>query len=235
MALLGMFPMNSYGQDSLQPNILIKLGYGYQLSLFDLVKRYGSQGIISGTIIKKSNRWGCGPSFQYIFGSKVKEDVLVRLRSSEGHLISEDHQLAEVDLRHRGLIFGFSVHREFNLGNGHYLSAGIEPLWMAHWIRFQNSGNTFRPIQGKNRYGYDRMTTGWGATQSLAYRFQSSNRLVNFEIVVNLTEAITRLRRNVQFDGILKEPYRRLDGYSGIQARWIIPIYSKSDPDKIYY
>ena len=76
---------------------------------------------------------------------------------------------------------------------------------------------------------------GLGLTQSLAYRYASPNRLINFEIEIGLTEACTSLRRNLQLDLPLKTFKSSSDGLFFITAKWLIPIFSRKNPDEIYY
>lgn len=236
VGLIFIFPLKGLGQsDSIGPKAWINLGLGYQFTLFDLSARYGSHGVLQGAIHLKKKAWELGPTINYIYGSVVKEDVLKSLRSVEGDLIGEDHQIAIVDLRQRGLSLGLNIAYALRLRDGHTVVAAVQPLWMAHWIRFQNSGNTFRPIQGIYRYGYDRLSSGLGLLQSLGYRYQSKSKLINFEVAIQLTEANTRLKRNIQLDAGYQDPGKRLDGYLGIVAKWIIPIYRSQNPDQIYY
>jgi len=221
-------------QDSL-PGALIQLGYGFQQSLFDMSPRYGAHGSLHMAMILKKNTWEYGLSVQYLFGSQVKEDVLAGLRSPGGELIGEDHQLAQVDFRLRGSLFGLVVGKSVPMQKAGNLVIGIQPGWLIHWIRFQNNGNTFAPIRGAYRYGYDRLTAGPAISEQLAYRYLSPNRLINFELALHFTQGFTKLKRNIQLDQPNLSTSRRFDGLLGIQARWIVPVYRKKNPDTIYY
>ncbi len=226
----------SSAQDSLQQKILIQLGYGVQLGGGDFAKRYGSHGILEGSLILHLKTMETGPSFQFLYGSKVKEDVLALLRTPEGDLIGLDHMLAEVDLRLRGLVMGWKIAKSFPVGNaGGEIAVGIQPSWISHWIRFQNTGNSFEPIQGIYRYGYDRLSTGWGLQENVSYRYLSKNHLINFEIEAHLIQANTTIRRNTQFDNPATGLKKQKDGLMGIVAKWIIPIYTRKNPENIYY
>lgn len=219
--------------DSL-PKGLLSLGYGYQLSLFDLNARYGGHGALHGSFGFIRGTWELGLGTEFLFGANVKEDVLAPLRAPGGELIGEDHQLAEVDLRQRGLFLGMHLGRSFRLGR-QSLVLSARAGWLAHWIRFQNPGNTFKPIQGEYRAGYDRFSSGFAIGEQLAYRYLGRNRLINFEIALQFSQAFIRLRRNIQLDDPAVKPSNRFDGLAGFQARWIIPIYSKKDPGTLYY
>lgn len=219
--------------DSL-PKGLLSLGYGYQLSLLDLSNRYGGHGTLHGSFGFIRRAWEFGLGTEFYFGAQVKEDVLAPLRDPNGELIGEDHQFAEVDLRQRGLFLGMHLGRSFRLGS-QSLVLSAKGGWLAHWIRFQNPGNTFKPIQGEYRSGYDRFSSGFAVGEQLAYRYLGRNRLINFEIALQFSQAFTRLRRNIQLDDPAVKPNDRLDGLAGFQARWIIPFYSKKDPGTLYY
>ena len=102
-------------QDSLQTNWLVEFGYGFQLGMADFNDRYGSHGKLEGTVLKKMGSWELGPSYEYYFGSTVKEDVLRPLRTPEGDLIGGDHQLTQVDFRLRGMLMGLRVNKEIRI------------------------------------------------------------------------------------------------------------------------
>lgn len=221
-------------QDSLA-NVLIQLGYGYQQSIFTLANRYGGHGVLQGAIQFKKSQWEFGASAQYLFGSVVREDVLSQFRSPGGELIGEDHQIAQVDLRLRGSLLGISAGRSFPIQKQGSLVFSIQPGWLVHWIRFQNPGETFAPIRGEYRYGYDRLSAGFAVSEQLAYRYLSKNRLINFEAGIQFTQGLTKLKRNIQLDQPQIEAVQKLDGLLGLQAKWIIPIFSKKNPESIYY
>jgi len=231
------WPSLSFGKINIQdsmPKALLSLGYGYQLSLFDLGKRYGGHGTLHGSAGIVRGGWEAGLGAEFLFGSTVKEDVLAPLRAPGGELIGEDHQLAEVDLRQRGIFLGIHLGRSIKLGS-QSLVLSAKGGWLAHWIRFQNPGNTFIPIQGEYRAGYDRFSSGFALGEQLAYRHLAKNRLINFEIALQFSQAFTRLKRNIQLDNPEVKPINRFDGLAGLQARWIIPFYKKKDPGTLYY
>lgn len=218
-----------------EPKMVIGMGYGYQNSLFDLDSRYGGHGTLQLDLIFKKISWEYGLSFQYLFGNRVKEDVLARLRSPGGELIGEDHQLAQVDLRQRGTLAALYFGKTIPIRKTGSLVLGFQPGWLVHWIRFQNPGETFAPIRGQYRYGYDRLSAGPAISEQLSYRYLSTNRLINFELGLRFTQGFTKLRRNTQLDQPQISTGRRFDGLLGLQAKWILPVYGKKNPDTIYY
>ncbi len=227
-------PVFVTAQDTL-PKMIIGLGYGYQKSLFDLGHRYGGHGTLQIELILKKRSWEHGLSIQYLFGNRVREDVLARLRSPEGELIGEDHQLAQVDLRQRGVLVGWFLGKTLPIHKTGSLVMGLQPGWLVHWIRFQNPGQTFAQIRGDYRYGYDRLSAGLAFSEQLSYRYLSSNRLINFEFGLRFTQGFTKLKRNTQLDQPEISTSRRFDGLLGVQAKWILPVYGKKNPDTIYY
>ena len=225
----------SFSQDSLSPKAIIHLGYGAQWPISSpLSKRYGQHGSISLCIDLIKHKWETGPSIHFIFGSNVKEDVLALLRGDDGELIGSDHQIAEVNLKMRGLFIGWSIAREIKINPRSMLVIGVQPGWLAHWIKFQNPGNTFEPIQGDYRYGYDRLSTGLAMMETFTYRYQSSNRLINFELSAMMTESTSHLKRNIQFDQPTISSTISSNLF-GIQVKWLIPIYSAKNAEHIFY
>ena len=235
MSLIWIDVHSLNAQDTLHPKYNIHLGYGAQWPIAtDLTKRFGQHGILSLGLNYIHKKWETGPACYFLFGSNVKEDVLSSLRSPDGELIGSDHQLAVVDLKMRGILIGWSIAREFNLNAQSMIVINLQPGWLAHWIKFQNPGNTFEPIQGDYRYGYDRLSTGLAWTEGITYRYHSSNHLVNFELAAILTESNSRLNRNIQFGS--PEIQKNISSILfGIQGRWLIPIFPRKNADHIYY
>jgi hypothetical protein len=232
---LGMHLQEMIAQDTLHPKYNIHLGYGAQWPIAsDLTKRYGQHGILSLGMHYIHKNWETGPWCYFLFGSRVKEDVLSSLRSADGELIGSDHQLAVVDLKMRGTLIGWSIGRTFRLNRESMILIHVQPGWLTHWIKFQNPGSTFEPIQGDYRYGYDRLSSGLAWTEGITYRYQSSNHLINFEIAALITESKSLLQRNIQFGspGIQKNISSIL---IGLQGRWLIPVFPKKNADHIYY
>lgn len=222
-------------QDSSRVNWLISFGYGYQITGADLNHRYGSHGVLSLEAIKKIKSWELGMSYDYFFGSIVKEDVLAPLRTPEGDFIGSDHQLVQVDFRMRGTAIGILINKELKkINTPHAIILGLKPVWLMHWIRFQSSG-TLESINGNYRYGYDRFSSGMGLGTQIGYRYLSKNKLINFEFALHSLHANTLLRRNIQLDKPGLGHSKTSDALYGISAKWIVPIYSKANPDKIFY
>jgi hypothetical protein len=225
----------SSAQDSIQPKLYIRFGYGSQWTLpSDISKRYGQHGTLSLGINVIKHQWETGPSISVLFGTHVREDVLAPLRSADGELIGSDHQLAEVDLSMRGMMIGWSILRKMKISDQSYFIIGLQPVWLSHWIRFQNPGDSFEPIQGDYRYGYDRLSSGLALEESLSYRFQSNNRLLHFEVVLTAMQGKSHLRRNLQLDNPLVEK-TSASSFIGLQARWLIPIFPAKQAEHIYY
>lgn len=236
LVLCFLFFFNLPAQDSIQPKLFIRIGYGSQWTVHsDLSKRYGQHGTLGlGINLIMKHHWETGPAIAFLFGSKVREDVLASLRSADGELIGSDHQLAEVDLSMRGMMIGWSILRKIKLSTQSYFLVGLQPVWLSHWIRFQNPGNSFEPIQGNYRYGYDRLSSGLAMEESLTYRFQSNNRLLNLELALTAMQGNSSLRRNLQLDNLLVKKTSSL-GFIGAQARWLVPIFPSKKAEKIFY
>ncbi|MEP7324080.1 MAG: hypothetical protein ABI761_19280 [Saprospiraceae bacterium] len=235
LALSCLFFFNLPAQDSIQPKLFVRIGYGSQSTIHsDLSKRYGQHGTLSLGINFIKHHWETGPAIGFLFGSNVREDVLASLRSADGELIGSDHQLAEVDLNMRGMMIGWSILRKIKLSTQSFFLVGLQPVWLSHWIRFQNPGNSFEPIQGNYRYGYDRLSSGLAIEESLTYRFQSNNRLLNLELAFTAMQGNSSLRRNIQLDNPSVKKTSS-SGFIGFQARWLVPIFPAKKAEKIFY
>lgn len=236
IAFILIFICKVWTQDSAIIKWHFPFGYGYQVGLGEFSKRYGGHGVLTIGIVHHMKSLEFGIDIQYLFGSIVKEDVLKNLRTPEGHFLGIDHTLAEVNLKMRGVQWQFIVQKELSMTKSpHHVLIGIRPSWISHWIRFDNPGNNFEPIQGNYRYGYDRLHSGLGISEVLGYRYRSNSGLINFEILWQNSQAITQLKRNSQLDKPGFVFPRQTDILSGISFQWILPIFRKRDPNTLFY
>lgn len=217
-----------------------EVSYGFQVPAGDLSPRFGANFSLGAGFhwMSKESNWMLGMQGQFLFGARVKEDVLSPLRTTEGFLIGNDRNPADIQLRERGGYLGLQIGKLFSMDKDNprsglriSLGGGI----LQHRIRIQKDPvRTVAQLEGNYAKGYDRLTNGPALYQWAGYQVFSNNRQVNLYIGLEAIQGFTRGRRDWQFD--LQQPYTgaRLDLLWGIRAGLALPIYYGST-EKIWY
>ncbi len=240
-----MLPIGLDAQDLSSPRnqgtaLLFKAGYAFQLPAGDLVDRFGNNfSVSSGFDLITGNNLIFGLEGHLSFGSRVKEDVLVNLRTGQGFIIGNNRNPADVQLRQRGLYLGAHVGKLFGLGEKNPRSGIRVTLgagWMQHKIRIQNDAVTdVAPLNDEYRFGYDRLTHGLAFRQFVGYQILGLKGRLNFYAGVEAFQGLTQGRRDIQFD--TQAPYldSRFDMQLGIRAAIVLPFYFGGNGEEIYY
>jgi hypothetical protein len=213
------------------------IAYGINLPGGDLKDRYGSnlQFALFSQHITKSNFF-YGFDFTFLFGDKVKEDVLANFRTPEGYFLGSSGVGTDVFLRQRGLtltgMFGKIIPVDKNSRSG--IKLGIGAGVLQHNLRFLDDNNAVTQIGGDLRKGYDRLTRGFTLRQQIGYQLLSNNRRMNFELSLVFFQGFTNEVRAYNFDTGLPTQKSRTDLGFGVQLAWILPFYLNSS-ETIYY
>lgn len=216
------------------------LSYGLQLPGGDLADRFGiniNTGV--GLQLFTNSNWMLELEGQYLFGGKVKTDVLSTLRSPEGYIFADDGGPADITLRERGWWLGLSAGKLISLlpsnpRSGLRISLGAGLL--QHKIRIQNDPQAFVPaLRPDYAKGYDRLSNGLALKQFIGYQHFSVNRRVNFFAGVELIQGFTQSRRDWNTDEMAPEEGSRLDLLFGFRAGWVLPFYLGEKGETIYY
>lgn len=222
--------------------VLVHFNYGYEFPGGDLATDFGNNSRIGGGIewmsAKQSFIFGIDGGF--MFGNLIKNDVLAGLRTPEGEIIGNNKVYADVILKERGFqihaIAGklFELTRESGQRSGIRATLGMGLL--QHKIRIQDDFNSEVPqIEGEYRKGYDRLTNGLSLQEFIGYQYLGSNRLINFYIGIELTQAFTQNRRDWDFAEQRNITDQRTDLLYGFRAGWTLPFYKEKNPEAIYY
>jgi len=223
-----------------EPGVLLAtIYYGAFTPGGDLADRFGNSfdlGVSSEYITAKTNFiFGGGGSI--IFGTDVKEDVLANFRNSDGNILT-DAGIADVVLRERGFqgrVYGGKL---FGI-NPNNKRSGIRALigvgFLAHKIRIQDNSSNAPQVAGDYRRGLDRLSNGLSIHQYIGYQVLSKNRLVNFHVGFEFTQAFTKNRRTLDWDTMTRNESSRTDFLSGFSFGWSLPFYIGEDQDAIYY
>lgn len=220
--------------------LAVNLSYGTQFPGGDLSDRFGvniNTGL--GLQLFLTSNWMLELEGQYLFGSRVKTDVLAPLRSPEGYIFANDGGPADITLRERGWWLGLSAGKLISLlpsnpRSGLRLSLGAGLL--EHKIRIQNDPQAFVPaLTSEYRKGYDRLSNGLALKQFIGYQHFSLNRRINFFAGIELMQGFTASRRSWNTDEMAREDSPRLDLLFGFRAGWVLPFYLGEKGETIYY
>ncbi len=219
--------------------VMVTTGGKVQYPLFDMSKRFGYNGQPSLDItVKNQKNWIFGVNGGIMFGNVVKDSTLRNVAVSETFVIDENGRLSNIVLTQRGWNVFATAGKLFatnpkNINSGIVTQFGMGIL--QHKIRVENSSNFAPPIEEEYKKGYDKLTNGVAFNQFLGYMYLSKNKRVNYYVGLDLTEAITKNRRSVNFDTRMPDTAARFDVLVGIKAGWILPLYKRREQDFLYF
>lgn len=228
-------------QKSKKPTyILVHLSYSFQTPKGDMVNRYGwnnTAGI--GVDYLSSENWIFGTQVDYLFGTRVKEDVLASLRNQKGELIGNNRSIANIRLTQRGwnanLLVGKLIpFRKEDRLFGIRATAGIGIL--QHKIRIQQDPASLVPqTTGDYRKGYDRLSNGIAFTEFIGIQKISANKKINFIFGLELVQGFTKSRREWDFDKMARDENKYIDLLIGGKVAWTIPFEIGAKGEDVYY
>ncbi|MDH3649795.1 MAG: hypothetical protein OEQ53_08930 [Saprospiraceae bacterium] len=209
--------------------ILVQLHYGIQTPGADLANRFGTNFNLGGNIafLSPSNLF-LSLTYNFLFGSNVKEDVLSPIRTVEGLIIGQDQQFANLFMRERGQyaagIAGtlLPINRDRNASSGILLAAGIGVL--KHKIRFVDDFDSVAPLFHPYSKGYDRLTSGLALVQHVGYLHLGKDAMLNFFAGFDLVQGFTKNRRGYNYDQGAFDDANRTDLLVGFRLGWIFPL-----------
>ncbi len=215
------------------------MGYSFQLPGGDMADRFGWNSMIEGSYsYKLKSSWMLSLNGGFIFGNQLKETgILKNLLNENGSILGDDGQFADVRMFERGYVISAAAGKILtwkkpNPNSGLLLSAG--PVFIQHKIRIETIGNTIPQLDKEYKKGYDRLTNGVGLHEIIGYYYFGNKYLVNFYFGFEFIQAITKNRRDYNFDTMSRDDKTRLDLLFGIRAGWMLPVYKKA-PQKYYY
>lgn len=204
----------------------------------DLADRFGLNTQVGGKFMRKSeSNWTYGLNFGYHFAGEVSEPgLLSNLVNDEGHIISNQGRIAEVNVGMRGYYIGAEAGHLFNVVGpnpncGILVQAGMG--YLHHKIRMEHQFHEITQLEEPYLQGYDRLTNGFAINQFVGYFHMSDSRLVNYFIGLDLTQGWTQGRRELYFDTLESGEDKRFDSLIGLRAGWVIHFYRR--PAKEYF
>ncbi|MDX1409423.1 MAG: hypothetical protein R3330_14850 [Saprospiraceae bacterium] len=214
--------------------------YGTQFPAGDLQDRFGHNFNLGSQyeLMHLPSGWHAGLKGYFLFGNRVKEDVLALLRTPEGDIIGNDRAPAIVFLRERGFFLGPYAGKIFRLSeraphSGIKVSVGAGLL--QHKIRIQDDTRSVSQLTGDYVKGYDRLTNGLAFYGFIGYQHLDPRGRLNFLAGFDLTSGSTQSRRDFNFDQQLADTQQRTDTLIGFRIGWILPITTGQPPNEIFY
>ena len=218
--------------------------YSYQFPGGDLAKRFGGNSSIGGGFqYKLRSNWIIGAEGNFLFGGNVKntDSLLTMINTSDGYLIDENGYLATIGYAERG----YSIYGRFGKIFPFYpvlapnKNCGITVMLGGGYIQdrilIHNPDNTTPQINGDYGKGYDRLNSGIAVNVSLGYLFLSNTRLLNFYAGFEFIQALTKSRRQYDFDRMKYDNTQYSSQFYGLKACWFIPVYQRKPKDFYYY
>ena len=219
--------------------LLVHLSFSFQKPGGDLGDRFdwnNSAGV--GVDYLTSKNFIFGAQVDYLFGTRVREDVLFSLRNSDGDIIGNNRGVANISLTQRGWQGNVLLGKLFPFGKapraGLRTTVGVG--FLQHKIRIQQDPQSLVPqTTGDYRKGYDRLTNGLSVTEFIGYQMISPNKRVNFIFGLELVQGFTKNRREWNFDQGQKDTTARFDFILGGKLAWTIPFELGNNGEGIYY
>jgi hypothetical protein len=214
--------------------------YAYEMPGGDLASRFGDNHKIGGTFnLKFANNVLLEFDGGYFFGTNLKEEaytIFDGIKTDQGQITSQYGTPGSILLNERGFTlftkFGYMIPvLKANDNSGPVVLAGVG--FLQHKIRIDNESNDTPQVLGEYKKGYDHLTNGVAFNQFVGYRYYADNKMLNFFIGVEMTQAFTKNRRGFNYNTGEFDNKSRLDLMYSLKAGFVIPI-ARRQPNSFY-
>ena len=253
ISLLLLLALPSFAQDDLfgvdstrhaHSGFIINGNVSADAPFADMAKTYGIDFRVGPSLLYKTkSNWLFGAKCDFIFGNNIKVDsLMIDLRDKYSgsfngklvELINTNGEREGVPVYERGYMIALQAGKIINIkksrpDNGIMLltSAGF----IQHKIDIYVANSDMSQLYGQYVKGYDRLTNGGFIEQHVGYCYFAKNKLVNFNIGLDVMVAFTQDRRDYLYDVMRTDNKQRIDGLFGIRAGWMIPIFRRKSED----
>lgn len=230
------FSSNAFKAQSVKDSafriLMVGVHFSGQIPQNDLATRFGASFSTGASFLwktKKNILFGVEGS--YVFGKKVKEDVVSNIRNSDGNVFDNEGFPADLRLTHRGWNMCANVGYLFsklghNPNSGLFFTVGGG--YMIHKVKLYDANQKIAAVKGDLKKGYDRLTGGFELTQFIGYKYLSNNRLANFYVGLEFYEGFTQSLRVVNYNTGFADTQKRFDVINGFRFGWILPLYKRT-------
>jgi hypothetical protein len=236
--LIGSIAIAQSIKDSAVKILMVGVHVSGQIPQLDLAKRFG-ENLSAGASFswKTKKNFLIGVEGSYVFGKKVRENVISNMVNSDDFITNNEGFPADLRLTHRGWNICANVGYVFSK-LGHNPNSGlfftIGGGYMLHKINLYDADKKVAAVKGDLVKGYDRLTGGFELSQFVGYKYFSNNRLANFYAGFEFFEGFTKNLRGQNYNTGLYDTQKRIDVISGFRFGWILPLYKRTK-DFYYY
>ncbi len=217
---------------------LVNLSYKAALPTGSLALRYGfTNGTGMDFYYKSKNNFLWGVNANLYFGSQVRDiDYVNIFKDGNGYLFANDGVPINITASMRGshyqLVFGklfpvFTKKPQMAL----MLQGG------AGWLQHKYLFSAPNALQFSTAYlkGYDRLSNGWAISEEIGICNLSLSRLINFNVGIELTEAMTKNRRYYDYATGGADTNTYADFIMALKFSWLLPIKANDKTQPIYF
>jgi len=212
----------------------------------DMAKRFGiSYRLGPAVLYKTGSNWIFGTKFDFILGSKIKQDSLMinitdRYSAKSGGLyefINNSGERVGIPVYERGYAVGLTagkiiVLNKIHPDNGLLLLTTVG--FIQHRLDIYDKDKVVPQLRGAYLKGYDRLTNGAFVEEYAGYTYFGKYQLVNFTIGIDALFGFTQGRRDYLYDVMRTDNAKRLDILYGVRAGWFIPIFKRKSEDLLF-
>jgi hypothetical protein len=219
---------------------LISANGNFDVPGADMAKDFGSSYRIGPSVLyKTTSNWIFGVKTDFIFGNKVHTDsLMINIKDKYGDYILENGARETLTIDERGYMIGIQVGKIVGIGqrkkskdNGILFMTSLG--FIQHKILINNPDGV-PALNGNYIKGYDRLTNGLFAEESIEYTYISKYKLLNFHIGPDIMFASTQDRRDYLFDVMRSDNKQRLDILFGIRGGWYLPIFKRKSEELVF-
>ena len=218
----------------------------FDIPAADMAKRFGPSFRVGPAVLyKTASNWLFGAKCDFILGNIIRQDSLMinitdKYSAHSGKLyefINNSGERVGVPVYERGYAIGISFGKIIALTDKHP-DDGVMLLtnfgFIQHKLDIYNSNKDVESLRGNYLKGYDRLTNGGFIEQYAGYTYFAKNKLLNFNIGLDILVGFTQGRRDYLFDVMRPDNANRIDILYGIRGGWMIPIFKRKSEDILF-
>ena len=218
----------------------------FDIPAADMAKRFGvSYRVGPSVLYKTSSNWIFGVKWDFILGSKIKQDSLMinitdKYSAKSGGLyefINNSGERVGIPVYERGYAAGITAGKIIPINRLHP-DNGLTLLttvgFIQHKLDIYDKDKAVPQLRGAYLKGYDRLTNGTFVEEYVGYSYFGKHQLVNFTIGLDALFGFTQDRRDYLFDVMRSDNKQRLDILYGLRAGWFIPIFQRKSEDLLF-
>lgn len=212
--------------------------YNAQSPYGDWAKMYGlSHALGFGVNYKTINNWHFSLEGNFMLSENLKTAVnLINLTNSNGNSINTNNGTpSNLSISMRGWSGFAKVGKIFpmsRLNKNHGFIIQLGAGFLTHYINFSIPQENVAQLNENFQRGYDKLHGGFAMNQFVGYYFQGQNRLTNFFVGFDFTQAFTKNLRGYNYDENRFDNASKQDNIVAFRAGWMIPIYLSNKGDE---